>query len=111
MPTAPMWIGARLAAMGIAEGLGASITLVYRAAWRGDTIGALCPVHLRKRTCIAQRPAEAIGFDSVFLAWDFVGKNQAESKSNFVGRSQGRGTGIQKIHSVRSFWCCRSGLN
>jgi hypothetical protein len=32
MPTAPMWIGARLAAVGIAEGLGASMTPVYRGA-------------------------------------------------------------------------------
>jgi hypothetical protein len=29
-------------------------------------------------------------FDSVFLAWDFVGKNQAESKSNFAEGAQGR---------------------
>src|ERR1700756_954749 len=29
MPTAPMWTGARLAAVGIAEGLGASMTLLY----------------------------------------------------------------------------------
>src|SRR5262249_54175925 len=29
MPTAAMWIGARLAAVGIAEGFGASMTLLY----------------------------------------------------------------------------------
>jgi hypothetical protein len=29
MPTAPMWTGARLAAVGIAEGLGASMVLLY----------------------------------------------------------------------------------
>ena len=29
MPTAPMWTGARLAAVGIAEGLGVSMTLLY----------------------------------------------------------------------------------
>jgi hypothetical protein len=29
MPTAPMWAGARLAAVGTAEGLGASMTVLY----------------------------------------------------------------------------------
>jgi hypothetical protein len=55
--------------------------------------------------------AEAMGFDSVFLAWDFARKNQAESKSNFGRGAQGRGTEIQKIHSLRNFWCCPSELN
>jgi hypothetical protein len=29
------------------------------------------------------------GFDPVFLAWDFVGKSQAKSKSNFGERCPG----------------------
>ena len=46
LPTAPMWTGARLAAAGITEGLGASMRLLY-ARVRTATIGALRAVHLR----------------------------------------------------------------
>jgi hypothetical protein len=41
-----MWIGARLAAVGIAEGLGASMTLIYARVCAATQL-ARYPVHLR----------------------------------------------------------------
>jgi hypothetical protein len=37
------------------------------------------------------------GFDPVFLAWDFVGKSQAKSKSNFGERCPGAASKIFRI--------------
>jgi hypothetical protein len=62
MPTAPIWIGARLAAVGIAEGLGASMTPVYRAIWRGDTM-----VRYAEYVSVSTPLKRSIEFHSVFL--------------------------------------------
>src|SRR5262249_17421164 len=43
-------------------------------------------------------PPEVTGFDSVFLAWDFVGKNEAESKTNFGGRCPGAELNHRHLH-------------
>jgi hypothetical protein len=99
MPTAPMWTGARLAAVGIAEELDAVNDATIWSGQRGDTIGAaLFPVHRKRQT--EQRAAEAIGFDPVFLVWDFCQKNQAKSKSNFVGRCPGAASNCPRF-SIR----------
>jgi hypothetical protein len=57
--------------------------LARRHNWRAMSGARL------KAECIAQRPTEVSGFDPVFLAWDFVGKSQAKSKSNFGERCPG----------------------
>jgi hypothetical protein len=69
MPTAPIWIGARLAAVGIAEGLGTSMTLLY------GRVGAATQL-----ACSQRRPREVTGLYPVFLAWDFVEKKPSEIK-------------------------------
>jgi hypothetical protein len=55
---------------------------------------ALCPLSDIGR---AAARSETQWFDSVFPAWDFVRKNQAESKFNLGEGAQGRNRTIQSI--------------
>jgi len=77
-----MWIGARLAAVEITEGLGASMTLVYRATWSGDTMVRYAGAADMHRAAVGRNNWVRLRFPSVGLCR----KNQAESKSNFGGR-------------------------
>jgi hypothetical protein len=79
MPTAPMWTGARLAAVGIAEGLGASMTLVY--GW----VGAATQLARRYFRCTESNKPRSerqkrLLFDPAFLVWDFCQKKPSKIK-------------------------------
>jgi hypothetical protein len=61
------------------------------------------------RSSTVRLSAEAMGFDSVFLAWDFARKNQAESKPNFGEGAQGRAQIIMQFQMfILSHFLARS---